>query len=242
MTILLVTLFLGVPGIALSMTARAFVVCENGQHVVSVEGWYSAYNGYDVPYDGIVLKREAIGVCKPTEFIPADPLPIILQPYSGTTFTVEASATFDVPTPGVAYRYTPYGVLPDGSFESMYYNCDADGRNYAIANCDNAPIARGILEFTWDCFSGFCLWVIPCSEGCWTDPVLFDLTFFDGETEAPLPELLGQVVDLFGDRTNCNMTGGTPYTISRIDRAPRGRCGPVPVRGTNWGSLKATYR
>jgi hypothetical protein len=239
--IVLVTLFLGVPSIALSITARAFVVCENGKHAVSVEGWYSD-DGRDALYDGVVLKREAIGVCEPAEFIPSDPMPLTLLPYSGSTFTVEASATFDAPKAGVAYRYTPYGVLPDGSFESIYYGCDADGRNFAIANCDAAPIARGRLEFTTNCFSGICVQIVPCAEDCWVGPVQVDLTSFDGTTDVLLSELLGDVVDLFGDRTNCNMAGGYPYSISRIDRAPLGVCGPVPVREMNWGSLKATYR
>jgi hypothetical protein len=237
---ILSTLLLGVPTIASCMSGRAYVVCENGQHAVSVTGWYS--DGYDVLYEAVVFKREAIGVCEPSEFLPVDPLPLTLQPYSGSTFTFETSATFDVPSPGVAYRYTPYGVLPDGSFESMYYVCDNDPRNYAIANCNNAPIARGRLEFTFECSGGFCIRILPCGEDCWTEPVMVHFTVPGALVEFSLAELLGQVVDVYGVRSGCAMPGGDWYAITRMELAPSGLCGPVPVQEMNWGGLKATYR
>jgi hypothetical protein len=222
-----------------AVTARAYVSCENGQHLVSVSGWYLD-SGYDTLYEAVVFKREAIGVCRPPELIPSEPIPIVLELLYGNNYTFEASVTFSVPESDVAYRYTPYGVLPDGSLESMYYNCDYDSRNYAIANCSDAPIARGRLEFTWECLSGWCAQVIPCGDDCWTEEIFVNLTGLPDARPYPVP--FGEVVDVYGDRSNCSMPGGDPYSLTRLERAPQGACGPVAVQETNWGRVKARFR
>jgi len=56
------------------------------------------------------------------------------------------------------------------------------------------------------------------------------------------PNLIGQVVDVFGRRTYCGMMGDPSHFITRIALAEDDACGPVPVQTTDWGALKAMYR
>jgi hypothetical protein len=232
-------LLLVLPTASHAANARAYATCDGGQHLVSVSGGYDD-TGSDTLYEAVVFKREAIGLCQPPEFLPAEPIPLVLEQFDGTYYTFEASARFDIPSPGVAYRYTPYGLLSDGSMEPMFYLCDTDGRNYAIANCDYAPIARGRLELASLCFLGECVEVISCSQNCWTEHIVANLISLPDAKPYPLP--FGEVVDVYGDRTSCAMPGGEYYSLTRIELAPRGECGPVPVQATNWGRMKATFR
>jgi hypothetical protein len=237
-TFLVAMLALGVPNAASALGGRAHAVCENGQHVVSVSGDYRP--DYDGPFEGIVFKREAIGVCTAEEFVPPDPLPFAPQ----TNGAFAAAVTLDAPSPDVTYRYTPYGVRPDGTFEKMVWICDTDFRTYALVSCGGTPLVRGRLEILASCTSnsGFCVTISPCTEDCWTEPLVEMDLFSFADAVGPFGEFVDQVVDVFGDRTACAMPNGDPYSITRIEHAPTGTCGPVPVQERNWGSLKATYR
>ena len=53
---------------ALAMDGRAHAVCENGQHVVTVSGWYDEQ--FVEPVVGIRILRQAIGVCEPEAYLP----------------------------------------------------------------------------------------------------------------------------------------------------------------------------
>lgn len=105
------------PGWALDGHAR--VECLNGNHRVTITGTY--HEEIDGEFVGIVLQREAIGVCVEDGFVPEEPLPFLPQFNPDYDYpTYEAVVTIDPPLDGVAYRYKPFGVRPDGSLVSVH--------------------------------------------------------------------------------------------------------------------------
>lgn len=240
----ILALILLLPGtLALAMNGSAHVECVGGDHVLTVGGYY--FEGDDPEITGLVFRREAVGVCEPDVVFPETPLPFEpdLDP-SGFGY-YSATLTVTPPRSDVTYRYVPFGVRTDGTLETMFANCDADNRSYALAGCADAPIQRGQAEFSFNCEGGdYCVEIVPCAADCWSEYV------WDRIPIESLPDLWagpgefqwGMVVDLYGERTYCTMPGGPYHTITRIERAPDGACGPVPVEPSSWGSFKARYR
>jgi hypothetical protein len=226
-----------------AMNGSAHVECVNGDHVVTVGGWY--FEEFDPVITGLVFRRETIGLCEPDVMLPETPLPFETEfdPYGYGNYS--ASMTVTPTESDVTYRYVPFGVRTDGTLEPMFANCDADYRSYALAGCADAPIQRGRVEITPNCMMGdLCINIVPCSADCWSE-YFFDFMSFEMFEELagePVGGLMGQVVDLYGTRTYCTMPGGNYYDITRIERAPDGACGPVPVEPSSWGSFKSRYR
>jgi hypothetical protein len=244
--LILVLCMLAVMAIAAAAAAndgRASGVCVNGQHIVTVSGWYDEQ--FAEPVVGIKVLRQAIGVCEPEAYLPDDPLPIETapDPEGGGLPIYEVTLTVDPPTPGAAYRYTPFGVREDGSLVTMYNYCGADMRSYALIACDGAPLLRGTVGITY-AGSDILVTIDPCSGDCWTESLGLPLTAdaFESLAGEPWTALLGQAVDVSGDRTYCTMPGGDYYALTAIVRAPDGVCGPIPVERRSWGGVKALYR
>lgn len=232
-----------VPSCASALVGSANVSCENGQHEVIAGGPYGR-DDLDDTYQGIVFKREAIGICEPEEYVPDTPLEIVLYqlPDEPGFNYFRSSVTLEPPSAGVAYRYTAYAVLQDGSLQEIQTGCASDSRSYAIANCDGAPIARGRVFLIGNiCLEPQCVWFLGCLESCWSESIIVDVNAVPDLDGVPVTELEGQVVDVFGDRTWCSLLGGQKYTVSQIQLAPFGACGPVPVRSMSWGAIKSQF-
>lgn len=226
-------------GTAAALDGGAWVRCEDGQHTVSVSGSY--VEEYDGVIDGIVFKREVIGLCAEPQYLPDPPLPFKPQPDYANVYYYQASMPIDDPTTHFSFRYTPYGVRPDGTLVPTTYSCDADYRNYALASCGGAPIGRGRLEYNDDYDPGFYLTLVHCTESCWNERIWLYPSEADAVSEEPIGDLIGNVVDIYGNRTFCSMPLGDAYHVSRIESAPTGTCTSLPVREHTWGSLKATF-
>ena len=228
---------------AFAMQGSAHVECVGGDHVLTVGGWY--FEEFDPEVTGLVFRREAIGVCAPDVIIPETPLPFEteLDPYGYGNYS--ATMTVTPPHSDVAYRYQPFAVLTDGSLQPLFAQCDSDNRSYALAGCSDAPIHRGRVEITPNCMMGdLCINIVPCEANCWSEYYwdYLSIEAFEELAGEPVGNLLGEVVDLYGTRTYCTMPGGNYHEITRIERAPDGVCGPVPVEPSSWGSFKARYR
>lgn len=227
-----------------ALNAAAHAECVGESHLVTVFGYYLEELGgevYDGEISGLVFQCEAIGVCEPAFFYPETPLPFDPQPGSEGWLEYQAEFTITPPLSGVAYRYTPFGVRPDGSLVPTQGNCDADNRSYALASCPGVPIARGalVLDNNYGEYR-----IDLCSESCWTEGIwaYLDMALVEELSGQPLGNLLGRVVDVFGTRTYCTMPGGDYHALTGIALAPDGNCGPVPVEMKSWDSLKAMYR
>lgn len=227
---------------ASQLGGAARMTCEDGSHIVTVSGTY--FNGVEGEYTGIVLERQAVGVCVPDELLMDDAVPFNPEPDTGSG--AGFSCTFELTAPGldIVYRYVPYGIKSDGGLQVIWHYCGADMRGYALTSCVDAPFDRGTVEFMG--FNGDTLMfrIVSCDADCWSQGVIGELTMEELESYCgePAMNLVGEVLDVFGGRTYCAMLGGPYEDISRIERAPSGVCGPVPVQQVNWGGVKALYR
>jgi hypothetical protein len=244
--VLLVTLFWSTGARALD--AAATVECVGGDHLVSVSGFYIEEIGgeiYDGEISGIVFECQAIGVCEPAFFYPETPLPFDPQPHPDGWPVYEAQVTITPPLEGVAYRYIPHGVRPDGTLVATQHHCGADGRSYALASCPDVPITRGTLMIDGDDGGELLFRIDSCSANCWTENVWAYLTssLLEELAGPSWASLIGQSVDVFGTRTYCSMLGGDYHLITSISPALGDEdCGPVPSQGRSWGGLKAMSR
>ena len=230
------------PARASQLAGAAGMTCEGSSHVVTVSGTY--YWGIEGEYTKIVLKRQSVGVCEPDELLMAEALPFETEPAVG--YAADYSLTFEVSPPrlDVVYRYVPYGVKSDGSLHLILHNCDADSRGYALTNCGDVPFDRGTFVFSGVSGGTLIFGIFSCEDDCWNEGVfgeypLEEMEVYCGE---PPMDLIGEVVDVYGGRAYCAMIGGPYEYITRIERAPSGVCGPVPVRETSWGSFKSMFR
>lgn len=98
---------------AWGLVGRAHVECVNGEHLVTISGWY--YEEFHGEIAGLTLQREAIGICQAADFLPDGLLPFDPQPSPDFFPSYEATVTIVPPLADVAYRYTPLGVRPDGT-------------------------------------------------------------------------------------------------------------------------------
>ncbi len=214
--------------------------CQDGAHVVTVYGQY--YSGYEGEYESLVLKRQAIGICEADELLLDDAMPFEPEPDIGSGSEYSSTVVLTPPNAHVVYRYTPYGMRPDGSLVTIRHYCDNDFRGYGLSVCEEAPIQRGQV---WEGISGGSpvFFVSTCEADCWTEFGERELSLeeFEQLSGEPASGLVGQVVDVYGDRTYCAMPGGDSQSITRIERAPDGVCGPVPAQRFSWGSVKAMY-
>ncbi|MFO7654839.1 MAG: hypothetical protein R6X25_13640 [Candidatus Krumholzibacteriia bacterium] len=222
---------------ALQGTATGF--CDAGSHVVTISG--TIYPDVEGTFTGLVLVREAIGVCAPSVTLPEEPLPFEPQPGDEGFPVYTATAVLPAPADAAVYRYQPYAIRADGGLEPLDANCGADMRSYALVACGSVPFARGSIAYD----TGTLTYRVElCPDDCWTEPVGVDL---DGPTleslaGEPAPSLVGVVVDVYGTRTYCRMLGGDLHEITALSRTEDGACGPVPASTVTWGDLKAIYR
>ncbi len=157
---------------AWALDGTAHAECVGGSHVVTVGGYASGVE--DIT--GLVFKCQAIGDCEPSFFFPETPLPFDPQPDGSGDSYYEAEVTITPPLAGVAYRYSPYGVRSDGSLVHATHHCSADGRTYALASCEEAPIHRATLEFYYADGDVIHFLLAPCDQNCWTEGVMTTLT------------------------------------------------------------------
>lgn len=232
---------------AMALDAAAHAVCVDDAHVVSVSGSYreEAYGEiYDGEISGLVFKCEAIGVCEPSFFYPDTPLAFDPQPGAGGWSYYAAEFSISPPLPGVAYRYTPFGVRPDGTLVPTEHHCDNDSRSYALIGCEGVPVARGVLEINSTYGDEVYFQIDNCAANCWTENIwsLLDIQDVEDLSGQPWGNLVGQVVDVSAARTYCTMPPGSSHVFTGIALGPNGDCGPVPVESESWGSLKGMYR
>lgn len=227
---------------ASQLSGTAHVACDGASHTVTVAGTY--YSGVDGEYTSIVLERQAVGICVPSELLVDYAQPF--EPQPSDDYAANYTCTFDIPAPAlqIVYRYVPYGVKADNSLVAIWSYCDTDWRGYAQLDCVDAPFSRGVVWPGYDWTGGMSFRIVGCEKDCWATDLHFDIpgadfTQYAGE---PASDLLGQVVDVYGCRTHCGMIGAPTYYITKIERAPLGACGPVPAQEVNWGSVKALYR
>lgn len=231
-------------GEALALQGSSHLECVNGDHVLTLSGWL--YEDSDWEITGLYFRRMTIGDCEPDVILPDSALPFEPQGDGVDEYaTYSAILTVTPPRTDVTYRYVPFAVRADGSEERILANCDGDFRSYSLSVCDGAPFHRGRAEFSFYCDGGdYCVEIVPCEAECWSE------YFWDKIPIERMPDLWagpeefqwGMVVDLYGDRTHCGMPGQADYDIVRIESAPDGACGPVPVEPSSWGSFKARYR
>ena len=224
------------------LSGAAYVECDGTSHTVTVSGSY--YWGVEGEYTHIVLERQAVGICKPAELLTEYAQPFAPEP--SESYEADYTCTFVIPAPPlqIVYRYVPYGVRADNSLQAIWTYCDNDWRGYALVDCVDVPFSRGTVTLgsTWPEVMTFR--IVSCEQDCWSPDLNFeiadaDLTQYAGE---PAVGLLGQVVDVFGGRTYCGMLGDPTYSITKVERAALGSCGPVPTETTSWGSVKARFR
>lgn len=244
MAIMIALLALGSATGAAALQGSAGGHCDGDNHVITVGGY--CMPDLDGEFTGLVLVREAIGVCRPPVTLPEVPLPFEPVAAPGGYFEYTATAVLPAPADAATYRYTPYAVRAAGGLEPLLANCDADLRSYALVACADLPLARGTIAFDpGSVGTGTLLYrVESCAEDCWTEDVgvYLDGTMLADLAGEPAPGLLGAVVDVYGTRTHCTMPGGDYHTITRIERTVGGGCGAVPAQPQSWGGLKAVYR
>lgn len=238
----LIALFLLLPA-----TAPAVGVttdhCVDGMHHVDAYVFHSEFDQVEVT--GVVFLRSWIGVCRPEEFVPAEPIPFDPAPDQLNSW-VKVSGAFAPPTEGVVFKYQPFAVMADGSRQLLRSGCASDGRSYTLASCGEAPLFRAFVAWLDPHPSLTSVEFAVCSENCWGVPWgLFALTVEEAEelSGMSIDELMGTTIDFFGDRTACPLLGGPYFEFTDMRPVPDGAgCGSVPNTDTSWGSLKARYR
>jgi hypothetical protein len=216
--------------------------CQDGMHHLSIHTIVSGE--YAESATGFVFKRETIGLCEDAVYVPEEPISYSIGDFNGLLVSCTASVDLGFPHEGVVYRYTPYFVNVDESLSPVTSNDAGDARTYALVSCGYGPFVRGELRLDSSSIIEP-LWSIdPCEEDCWSEPALDIMT-----TEEMLTalgshggDLVGQIVDGFGNRTYGSMIGGDLHEIVRIEPAPSGSCGPVPAEPMSWDAVKSFYR
>lgn len=223
------------------LSGSAYASSEGNRHIVSVSGWY---DGDPADYEYVFLRRQSIGVCTPDEFLYDNPIPFELAPWNGPGLGFSGTVEFEAPDPRVLYRYQPYAMDSDGNERVILNWCATDYTSSDLVSCEEAPFLRGRLEL-YVGNSAIDFRVVPCDEDCWTEylyinsPTLDRLVELGGENAI---DLLGEVVDVYGDLIRCQLLGADSHDVTRIELAPLGTCGPVPVETNSWGGVKAMYR
>ena len=216
--------------------------CQEGMHHVSIQAVVSLE--YAESATGFVLKRETIGLCEAAVYVPENPIPYDIDDFNGLSVICSATVDLTFPYGGVVYRYTPYFVNSDESLSPVTSNDAGDSRTYALVSCGDGPFVRGELRLDPSSVIDP-LWSIdPCEPDCWSEPA-WDLMTTE-ELFAALGshgmDLVGQIVDGFGNRTYGSMIGGDLHEIVRIEPAPSSSCGPVPNEPISWDTVKSYYR
>jgi len=225
-----------------SLTARARGECEGAEHRIIVTGTTNV----DVfpQLVGVSLVRLSVGICEPEEIVPDGIVPLEIVDAGPYLIEFSASIVVAAPQSGVNYRYLPRFVHAEELQVTVSSGCAGNGFVSALVGCEDIPLHRGELVLIGFVDGELVYGISACEEDCWTEVICNQMN------AAALEELLGsdwttyvgQIVDVFGDRVNCAMIGGDMYEISRIEVAPGGNCGPVPVRETSWGTIKRMFR
>lgn len=234
---------------ALALDAAAYAECIDGAHHVRVTGQYIEEVGgeiYDGEIAGLVFECQAIGSCAPSFFYPETPLPFDPQPSDDGWPVYEAEMTIEPPIEGVAYRYIPYGVRPDGTLVSTYHACDADSRSYALVGCAGVPIARGVVVIDQEFGDNRLFRILMCPAArCWSELLYLpslDVAALEAAAGVRWRDLVGMTVNVYGTRTYCSMPGGDSHEISRMSLSLDYACAFVQTEDVSWDGLKAMYR
>ncbi len=222
------------------LSGGAYVSCSGSEQVVTVSGSY--FFGQPGEYTGIVLERQAVGVCEPSQLLLDQVLPFEPVQVSDDIENYEVYWSLVPPTENLVYRYIPFAVASTGDLVPIVRNCGATV-GYGLSDCVSAPVARGTFEFVGLVSGTMRFSFTNCETGCWAETDLYEFT------ESDLVDLYGDwaigfsnaTFDLYGEREYCPM-GYSPWTFSQIVDAPAGSCGPVASQTQSWGSLKAQFR
>lgn len=223
------------------LSGSAYSSSVGSKHIVSFSGWYG---GEEADYEYIFFRRQSIGICTPDEFLYDIRIPFELETWTGPGLALSGTVEFEAPDSGVLYRYQPYAMDFDGSERIIMNWCATDFTSSTLVSCEEVPFLRGRLNFDFGHGTvGFR--VESCEEDCWTESLtiyestLDQLVEWGGEDAL---SLMGEVVDVYGTKITCQLLGTDSHDVTRIEPAPLGTCGPVPVEATSWGGLKAMYR
>lgn len=226
---------------ALALDGMAHVEIVGDQHVVTVTGCIFIEDPAEIA--GIVIECQVIGGCESAFFAPETPMPIELVVLPEECSGYQATITVTPPHPEAATMYTPYWVDQEGTLTPTTHYCDSDLRTFALAMTEQTPLTRGLFVFAGFEGADMVYQLEPCQEDCWLfAPRPKTIAEIEALSGLPFAELSGLAVDLYGDRSYCRMPGGPIYDLTRIELAPGGSCGPVPVSETTWDGLKAMYR
>jgi hypothetical protein len=169
---------------------------------------------------GWIVERKTLGACVPDVQVG------VIHPFEAGVHVYTVS---DLPEVlGRQALYYVYGVGTSG--ERWWVNF-GQRTNFEQTDCRGGPAARG-------------MYVVPapgtyqfdvCPEECW-----FGFSYLTTPYVPEWPELVGQVIDLYGS-LGLGMEG--PYLSGDIFwfPAPDG-CGPVATSRMSWSAVKAIYR
>ncbi len=191
----------------------------------------------DDSWQGIVVKRIEMGVCRSAVLLEMDPL--ILDPGQPM---IDAELFLPLPSPLLAYRYELHGLEAGGSTVPL------TGSDYAMTwfnvhSCaEDAPIMRGAL---YDIGSPFRVGIDICADACW-DACTTEATVGISDLDPSDYEHLldsGTVVNIYGE-FDLIQPPNDRGCVNAVHIMAVSGCDAeiVATEGTLWGSLKAKYR
>lgn len=169
---------------------------------------------------GWVVDRHVLGACLPDVQVgDVRSLPVGEQQYT----------VFDEPT--VPDRVTLYYVSAVDALGQRTPISWTQRTMYAQAACVGGPVARGTVV---ELFPGT-YHLEVCEGQCW-----WPLSQFDNQYPPEIPDLVGEVIDLYGEIYS-GMEG--PYVVATgWDYAPDGCAQAVSADAVTWGAVKSLYR
>ncbi|MBE0565068.1 MAG: hypothetical protein IH621_03860 [Krumholzibacteria bacterium] len=246
----LIAVFMGLGAAGWATGADALVgaaggYCEDGVHHVSANGPYNP--DVDGEIAGLVFRREAVGVCLPSELVPDEPVAVeIYENAEAFGWSFRASVLLPAPPEAAVFRYVPFVVRPDGSLEPLMFSGNGHPPR-TLVSCTEVPFLRGTIvpdpdystpEYPLYTFAA-------CAENCWTEAisnVVYTPESLADLLGAPIGELVGRTVDVYGTVAPVDLVPPPSHWITKVELTEGGGCGAVPAEGASWGGLKATYR
>lgn len=191
----------------------------------------------DMPavWTALVVQRSTVGLCGDETTITPAPWPREARPSSDPGS--EYSLTDPVPGGNRCYLYAVHAVDAQGQLTHV---CGAGEQPYDYVQCGTPILTRGLLVLDFADLDGPPRFE-ACAEGCWPKDTFLDLHLVDRATYAPYIQT-GIPVDIYGWMNVTDLTIRSFITATRVVATPSGACGPVPVRATSWGQVKASYR
>ncbi len=210
----------------------------------------SILNNYGSDFSGLILTRQAIGLCEDPVVVTSSPIPLPSEstsPPPATEDWVFHEIPIAVPYPNVNFKFT--ALLVDES--GIHYPVPQDYTFYPpsvpsdVSSNGDAPIMRGsLMGLPCGLEGSFNIFVTPCEEGCWGEPEMSFIAECVNQDDILFLHCYQGIVDILGlpFEPNGMVTPFYIYSITDIVAAPDGACSPVPVEEISFGALKAQYR